>query len=122
MAYQNTKYAERYAQFVERVRAAETANVPGSTELTESVARYLHKLMAYKDEYEVARLSLVPELRQQINEQFGSGRLVIAQDHKTARCCAVSRASSLLRLARRYRAGGSKRIPAGSFPSGRLRS
>ena len=122
MAYQNTKYAERYAQFVERVRAAETANVPGSTELTESVARYLHKLMAYKDEYEVARLSLVPELRQQINEQFGSGRLVIAQDHKTARCCAVSRASSLLRVARRYRAGGSKRIPAGSFPSGRLRS
>jgi hypothetical protein len=75
-----------------------------------------------KDEYEVARLSLVPELRQQINEQFGSGRLVIAQDHKTARCCAVSRASSLLRVARRYRAGGSKRIPAGSFPSGRLRS
>ena len=122
MAYQNTKYAERYAQFVERVRAAETANVPGSTELTESVARYLHKLMAYKDEYEVARLSLVPELRQQINEQFGSGRLVIAQDHKAARCCAVSRASSLLRVARRYRAGGSKRIPAGSFPSGRLRS
>ena len=116
MAYQNTKYAKRYAQFVERVRAAETANVPGSTELTESVARYLHKLMAYKDEYEVARLSLVPELRQQINEQFGSGRLVIAQDHKTARCCAVSRASSLLRLARRYRAGGSKRIPAGSLP------
>jgi hypothetical protein len=52
VAYQNTKYAERYAQFVERVRAAETANVPGSTELTESVARYLHKLMAYKDEYE----------------------------------------------------------------------
>jgi hypothetical protein len=75
-----------------------------------------------KDEYEVARLSLVPELRQQINEQFGSGRLVIAQDHKTARCCAVSRASSLLRVAQRYRAGGSKRIPAGSFPSGRLRS
>jgi indolepyruvate ferredoxin oxidoreductase len=47
--------------------------VPGSTELTESVARYLHKLMAYKDEYEVARLSLNPELRQQINAQFGSG-------------------------------------------------
>ena len=81
VAYQNTKYAERYAEFVERVRAAEIANVPGSTELTESVARYLHKLMAYKDEYEVARLSLVPELRQQINEQFGSGAKIAYRLH-----------------------------------------
>ena len=39
---------------------------------------------------------------------------MIVQDHKTARCCAVSRAPSLLRVARHYRAGGSKRIPAGS--------
>ena len=81
VAYQNTKYARRYAEFVERVRAAETANVPESTELTESVARYLHKLMAYKDEYEVARLSLDPELRQQINEQFGSGAKIAYRLH-----------------------------------------
>jgi indolepyruvate ferredoxin oxidoreductase len=81
VAYQNAKYAERFAKFVERVRAAETANVPGSTELTESVARYLHKLMAYKDEYEVARLSLVPELRQQINEQFGPGAKIAFRLH-----------------------------------------
>jgi indolepyruvate ferredoxin oxidoreductase len=81
VAYQNAKYAERYAEFVERVRAAETASVPGSTELTESVARYLHKLMAYKDEYEVARLSLVPELRQQIDEQFGSGAKIAYRLH-----------------------------------------
>jgi indolepyruvate ferredoxin oxidoreductase len=81
VAYQNTKYAGRYAESVERVRAAEAANVPGSTELTESVARYLLKLMAYKDEYEVARLSLNPELRQQINAQFGSGAKIAYRLH-----------------------------------------
>ena len=52
--YQNTAYAEQYRHFVERVRAAESPL--GSTRLTEAVARYLFKLMAYKDEYEVARL------------------------------------------------------------------
>ncbi|MBV8565078.1 MAG: indolepyruvate ferredoxin oxidoreductase family protein [Methylobacteriaceae bacterium] len=55
-AYQNQAYADRYKAAVGRVRAAETAKVPGSSSLTEAVARYLFKLMAYKDEYEVARL------------------------------------------------------------------
>jgi indolepyruvate ferredoxin oxidoreductase len=81
VAYQNTEYAGRYAEAVERVRAAEAANVPESTELTESVARYLHKLMAYKDEYEVARLSLNPEVRQQINAQIGSGAKIAYRLH-----------------------------------------
>jgi indolepyruvate ferredoxin oxidoreductase len=54
--YQNTAYAERYAARVQRVRAAEAAVMPGRTELTEAAARYLYKLMAIKDEYEVARL------------------------------------------------------------------
>jgi indolepyruvate ferredoxin oxidoreductase len=54
--YQNTAYAERYAARVQRVRAAEAAIMPGRTELTEAAARYLYKLMAIKDEYEVARL------------------------------------------------------------------
>ena len=54
--YQDEAYAARYAERVARVRAAEQARVPGSTALTEAVARYLFKLMAYKDEYEVARL------------------------------------------------------------------
>ena len=54
--YQNAAYAERYRQFVAIVRARENAVAPGSSVLTTAVARYLYKLMAYKDEYEVARL------------------------------------------------------------------
>jgi indolepyruvate ferredoxin oxidoreductase len=54
--YQNTAYAARYASRVERVREAEAVCLPGETGLTQSVARSLFKLMAYKDEYEVARL------------------------------------------------------------------
>ena len=53
-AYQNSAYADSYRMFIERVRAAEAPL--GKTLLTETVARYLFKLMAYKDEYEVARL------------------------------------------------------------------
>ena len=53
-AYQNAAYAERYRAVVERVRAAEAPLA--STRLTEAVARNLYKLMATKDEYEVARL------------------------------------------------------------------
>ncbi len=53
--YQNANYATQYQLFVEQVRAAE-AKLGNSTRLSEAVARYLFKLMAYKDEYEVARL------------------------------------------------------------------
>ncbi|MGZ3253652.1 MAG: DUF6537 domain-containing protein, partial [Burkholderiaceae bacterium] len=57
-AYQDVTYAKQYREFVEQVRAAESKLVDGSKSLrlTEAVARYLFKLMAYKDEYEVARL------------------------------------------------------------------
>ncbi len=56
--YQDAAYAGQYAAFVARVRQAEAAlgGAKASTRLTEAVARYLFKLMAYKDEYEVARL------------------------------------------------------------------
>ncbi|MQA86612.1 MAG: indolepyruvate ferredoxin oxidoreductase family protein [Streptosporangiales bacterium] len=72
VAYQNPRYAESYAGVIERVRAAEGERTPGSTALAEAVARGLYKLMAYKDEYEVARLSLDPELRAEITARFGS--------------------------------------------------
>ncbi len=54
--FQDAAYAERYAALVARVRAAETAAQPGSEALAEAVARNYFKLLAYKDEYEVARL------------------------------------------------------------------
>jgi indolepyruvate ferredoxin oxidoreductase len=54
--YQNEAYANRYAAFVQKVRDGEAAKAGGATVLTSVVARYLFKLMAYKDEYEVARL------------------------------------------------------------------
>jgi indolepyruvate ferredoxin oxidoreductase len=59
--YQDEAYAQRFRERVEAVRAAEQQAAPGSQALTETVARNLHKLMAYKDEYEVARLALLPE-------------------------------------------------------------
>ncbi|HEY8048336.1 MAG TPA: indolepyruvate ferredoxin oxidoreductase family protein [Ramlibacter sp.] len=52
--YQDAAYAKQYADFVEKVRAAEAPL--GKAQLADAVARYLFKLMAYKDEYEVARL------------------------------------------------------------------
>jgi indolepyruvate ferredoxin oxidoreductase len=55
-AYQNKSYAERYAKLVRRVVEVEAAKTPGRQELAAAVARYLFKLMAVKDEYEVARL------------------------------------------------------------------
>jgi indolepyruvate ferredoxin oxidoreductase len=67
-AYQNAAYAQSYKAFVEKVRAAETPL--NSKKLSEAVARYLFKLMAYKDEYEVARLHSDPVFLNQIASQF----------------------------------------------------
>ncbi len=66
--YQNAAYARRYADLVERVAAAEAPL--GSTRLRDAVARNLFTLMAYKDEYEVARLHSAPEFAARIAEQF----------------------------------------------------
>jgi indolepyruvate ferredoxin oxidoreductase len=68
--YQDAAYARRYAGFVARVRAAESEKVPGSRELAATVARYLFKLMAFKDEYEVARLYAEGDFLKRVNEQF----------------------------------------------------
>ncbi len=56
--YQNQAYADQYLAFVRDVAAIEQERTPGSAAIAESVARHLYKLMAYKDEYEVARLHL----------------------------------------------------------------
>jgi indolepyruvate ferredoxin oxidoreductase len=67
-AYQNAAYAQAYRDTVERVRSAEAPL--GRTALAEAVARYLFKLMAYKDEYEVARLHTQTGFRESIAAQF----------------------------------------------------
>ena len=74
--YQDSAYAERYRAAVERVRAAE-APLGKGTALSEAVARYLFKLMAIKDEYEVARLHTDPAFTQKIASMFeGDYKLV----------------------------------------------
>ncbi|VVE55112.1 indolepyruvate ferredoxin oxidoreductase [Pandoraea iniqua] len=72
VAYQDRAYAERFKQTVDRVRTAESAIDNGASQmpLTEAVARALYKLMAYKDEYEVARLYTDPAFMKKLNEQF----------------------------------------------------
>jgi indolepyruvate ferredoxin oxidoreductase len=79
--YQNLRYADAYAGLVRRVYQAERAAVPASTALSEQVARYLYKLMAYKDEYEVARLSLDPQLGAMVEAEFGPGAAVSYRLH-----------------------------------------
>ncbi len=69
--YQNAAYAADYQAFVEKVRAREHAmGAPKHLPLTEAVARYLFKLMAYKDEYEVARLHSDPAFLARIQGMF----------------------------------------------------
>ena len=68
--YQDRAYARRYADRIGRVRTAEAAGVPGATALTEAVARSLFKLMAYKDEYEVARLYTESDFLKRVADRF----------------------------------------------------
>jgi indolepyruvate ferredoxin oxidoreductase len=71
IAYQSAAYAGQYVDFVARVATEEERRTPGRTGLTEAVARHLYKLMAYKDEYEVARLHLDAALQAELRSRFG---------------------------------------------------
>ncbi|WP_024280993.1 indolepyruvate ferredoxin oxidoreductase family protein [Xanthobacter sp. 126] len=68
--YQNPAYAARYTALVDKVRAAEQAKTPGRGGLAEAVAKSFYKLMAYKDEYEVARLYADGAFRAQADAAF----------------------------------------------------
>jgi indolepyruvate ferredoxin oxidoreductase len=70
-SYQDMHWAEQYRSFVEHVRASETAaGLGGHLIVTKAVARYLSKLMSYKDEYEVARLYTDGDFIKRIDQQF----------------------------------------------------
>jgi indolepyruvate ferredoxin oxidoreductase len=69
-AYQDAAYARRYRDRVATIRVAEEKAVAGSTRVTEAVARNLFKLMAIKDEYEVARLYTDGSFRRQLAAEF----------------------------------------------------
>jgi indolepyruvate ferredoxin oxidoreductase len=69
-AYQDAAYARRYRERVERVRNAEARRIPSRGDLAEAVARNLFRLMAIKDEYEVARLWTDGSFLRQIGQEF----------------------------------------------------
>ncbi|HEX4555445.1 MAG TPA: DUF6537 domain-containing protein, partial [Xanthobacteraceae bacterium] len=74
-AYQNAAYAARYRGWVDKARAAEATLAPAACGLAEAVGRYLFKLMAYKDEYEVARLYSEESFAQQVKNTFDGENL-----------------------------------------------
>ena len=74
-AYQNASYARRYRNWVEKARTVEAEKTPGQCGLAEAVARYLFKLMAYKDEYEVARLYSETSFLDRVKSTFDGDKL-----------------------------------------------
>ncbi|MGI9412054.1 MAG: indolepyruvate ferredoxin oxidoreductase family protein, partial [Hyphomicrobiales bacterium] len=69
-AYQDQAYADRYRGLVSRVAATETGRAQGMEGLAEAVARYYFKLLAYKDEYEVARLYTDGSFTREVAKRF----------------------------------------------------
>ncbi|MEM7096573.1 MAG: indolepyruvate ferredoxin oxidoreductase family protein [Actinomycetota bacterium] len=78
IAYQSKAYAQQYTDDLVAVRQAEAA-VGNRTDFSETVARMLYKVMAYKDEYEVARLALKSDLTDRAKQRFGPNASVSYQ-------------------------------------------
>jgi indolepyruvate ferredoxin oxidoreductase len=81
--YQNAAYGKHYRALVERFSVAERAVAPKSQALSLAVARNLYKLMAYKDEYEVARLHLDPTWQAILAREHGANDKVFWHLHPT---------------------------------------
>ncbi len=81
VAFQDADWARRWAELVREVHVTEQERTPGHSELTEAVARQLHKLMSYKDEYEVARLHLDAVERAKLGAEFGEDAKVYFMLH-----------------------------------------
>ena len=69
-AYQDARYALRFVELVRKASAAEQRNAPGLSGFADAVLDSAFKLMAYKDEYEVARLYAAPEFRAKLDAAF----------------------------------------------------
>ena len=81
VAYQDEAWADRFLATIERVASAEQRVDTTSTELTATAADGLHRFMAYKDEYEVARLMLAPEAEHAVVAAGGSLRSIAFHLH-----------------------------------------
>ncbi|MEO3857127.1 indolepyruvate ferredoxin oxidoreductase family protein [Acrocarpospora sp. B8E8] len=101
--YQNAAYARRYAEDVRRVTAlaTERAGREAGERIGLAYARGLHKLMAYKDEYEVARLHLDPAEKARRDREFGEGAVVSVMLHPP-----ILRAMGMKRKIRLRRSAG----------------
>lgn len=71
--YQNDTYAQKYVSIINKISETEERLFPARTTLRSYAARYLYKLMAYKDEYEVARLYSQKDFKEQLNRTFEPG-------------------------------------------------
>ena len=80
-SYQSASYASAYRAYVETVRQVESRVRAGSESLTRAVAWNLHKLMAYKDEYEVARLLTDPSFDDVVGQTFDRPRRLVYHLH-----------------------------------------
>ncbi len=129
IGYQNQSLAEKYLARLEVVAEAETQVQHGSTRLTAAVAVGLHKLLAYKDEYEVARLMLDPAVRDSIGTVASPGDKISWQLHPpTLKALGLRRKISvstrwqpmfaILKRAKRWR--GTKLDPFGRNPMRRI--
>ncbi|WP_346894730.1 indolepyruvate ferredoxin oxidoreductase family protein [uncultured Roseibium sp.] len=73
-AYQDAGYAQRFKSVISKIREADDAKGPGTLRLTATAVDMLYKVMAYKDEYEVARLYSDPAFKRKIAERFENPR------------------------------------------------
>lgn len=102
--YQDKAYAQRYLDRVNQIMKLEVSQTPGMQDLTEAVARYLFKLMAAKDYYEVARLYTDGAFQRQLDETF-EGDLKLE----------LHLAPNLPSLQRKTDFGGSRKITFGPW-------
>ena len=110
--YQDLRYAAAYVDFVLEVAARETAIAPGRADVTHAVIRNLYKLMAYKDEYEVARLHLKPAFHAGMRGLFAAPRRRLLASPPAAPPRARSQAEAPARTLVPARAPGPPGAPA----------